>query len=128
MAKTTSNKKKVEENSEVVVSSALKNVDVSPQKLRLVADLIRGKSVVKAVDLLRFTQKKGARRLEKLLNTAIANAEHNFNLDAKSLYIKTIYIDEGLKLPRYRFASRGRVNRLVKRRSHAVIELSTKNS
>jgi large subunit ribosomal protein L22 len=116
------------ENKEVIVKASMKNVDVSPQKLRLVADLIRDKDIPEARDILRFTRKKGARRLAKLLKSAIANAEHNFNLDGKSLYVKTIYIDEGLKLPRYRFSARGRVNKMLKRRSHAVIELSPKKT
>jgi large subunit ribosomal protein L22 len=113
---------------QIVVRAALRDIDMSPQKLRLVADLIRGKDAMKAFDILKFTSKKGARRLQKLLNSALANAEHNFNLERKNLYVKTIYVNEGLKLPRYKFASRGRVNKLLKRRSHAVIELSPKNT
>jgi large subunit ribosomal protein L22 len=121
------NAKTVEESNKNVVSSTLSGIDVSPQKLRLVADLIRGKDVVEAGDVLKFTRKKGASRLEKLLKSAVANAEHNFNLQGKNLYVSKIYVNEGIKLPRYRFASRGRVNKLVKRRSQAVIELSPKN-
>jgi large subunit ribosomal protein L22 len=121
------NSKTVEELNKNVVSSTLSGIDVSPQKLRLVADLIRGKDVVEAGDVLKFTRKKGARRLEKLLKSAVSNAEHNFNLQGKNLYVSKIYVNEGIKLPRYRFASRGRVNKLVKRRSQAVIELSPKN-
>lgn len=108
----------------VVVKAGLKNALISPQKLRLVADLIRGKSVEKSEQILEFTRKKGAKILIKLLKSAIANAENNFDLDKSVLIVSKIVIDEGIKYPRYRFASRGRVHKYVRRRSHALIELS----
>jgi len=107
-----------------IVRAEAKNVNLSPQKLRLVADLIRGKRVGDAGDILRFTRKKGAQSMQKLLKSAIANAENNFDLDGQSMIISKIFVDEGMKLPRYRFASKGRVHKYVRRRSHAVIELS----
>lgn len=107
-----------------VVRAEAKNIDSSPQKLRLIVDLIRGKKVGAAIDILQFTNKKGAKSIQKLLKSAIANADNNFDLDGQSMVVSRIYVDEGMKLPRYRFASRGRVHKYVRRRSHAVIELS----
>lgn len=118
--------KKAEESKEVVVRAEYKRFKSSPQKLRLVANLIRGKDVTEAIDILMFTRKKGARLLLKLVKSAVANAENNFDLDQSSLYISMIRVDEGLKLPRYRVASRGRINKLIKRRSRALIELKVR--
>lgn len=112
------------EDKVLVVRAEAKNIDSSPQKLRLIADIIRGKKVKVAVDILRFTHKKGAKSMQKLLKSAIANADNNFDLDGQSMIVGKVYVNEGMKLPRYRFASRGRVHKYVRRRSHAVIELS----
>lgn len=135
MAKADNKKIKIEKKKPVVskdsvvpevkiVRAEAKNVDSSPQKLRLVVDLIRGKKVKDAIDILQFTSKKGAKSIQKLLKSAIANADNNFDLDGQSMTVSRIYVDESMKLPRYRFASRGRVHKYVRRRSHAVIELS----
>ncbi|MEA3357645.1 MAG: 50S ribosomal protein L22 [Patescibacteria group bacterium] len=107
----------------VVVRAKAKNVLSSPQKARLVADLVRGKAIQDAIDILLFTRKKAASIILKVLKSAVANAENNHNLDSKSLYIARILIDDGIKLPRYRFASRGRVVKILKRRAHILIEL-----
>ncbi|MBN2100885.1 50S ribosomal protein L22 [Candidatus Dojkabacteria bacterium] len=112
------------ESGSVVVSARGKNIISSPQKLRLVADLIRGERVEKAQEILEYTNKRGAKELKKLLKSAVANAEHNFDLDPKSLVVSKLTVDEGIKMPRYRFASRGRVHKYVRRRSHVLIELS----
>ncbi len=112
--------------SAVVVSAASKNVLSSPHKLRLIADMIRRKNAVKAVEILTITNKKAAQIMLKSVKSCIANAENNFNLDPKSLYITRILVNEGIKLPRFQVASRGRVNELIKRRATILIEMTEK--
>jgi large subunit ribosomal protein L22 len=80
------------------VKARLRYLRIAPRKVRLVADLIRGKSVEEAERILNFTRKKAALPLLKLLKSAIANAKHNFNLDEKNLYISKITVDEGPKM------------------------------
>ncbi len=111
---------------DVIVRAESKNVLQSPYKLQLVADMVRGKYAEESMNVLTFTRKKAAAIVKRTLKSAIANAEHNFNLDKKSLVISKIMIGEALKLPRYRFASRGRVEKRLRRRSHVIIELSVK--
>lgn len=118
------NNSKKDNKKEPVAKAKMGNALQSPQKLRLVADLVRGKSTEEASNVLRFTRKKGANIIMKLLKSAMANAEHNHNMDPKNLVVSKILVNEGMKLPRYEFAARGRVNRLVKRRSKILIELS----
>lgn len=109
-----------------VVRAELKNMLQSPQKLRLVADLIRGKYVDDAIGILTFTRKKASEIIGKALKSAIANAEHNNGMDRKSLVVSKIVVNEGMKLPGYRFASRGRVDKFLRRRAHVLIELTEK--
>lgn len=103
----------------------LKNVPMSERKMRLVVDLIRGKNVEDALDILRFTKKEAAVWLEKGLLSAIANWEHKLggleNADDYDLYIKTIFSDGGSMLKRFRPAPHGRAHRIRKRTNHVTI-------
>jgi len=96
---------------------------VAPRKVRLVADLIRGKSVEKAQAILNFAQKRAALPLFKLLKSAIASARHNFGLEESNLYISKITIDEGPKLKRWRARARGQASEIQKKTSHLTLIL-----
>ncbi|RQD77433.1 MAG: 50S ribosomal protein L22 [Candidatus Syntrophonatronum acetioxidans] len=98
-------------------------VRIAPRKARLVADLIRGKDIQSALSTLKFTPTKGSKILEKVLNSAIANAEHNYDMDVNELYIANAYVDEGPTLKRWRPRAMGRVGRIRKRTSHVTIIL-----
>lgn len=108
----------------MLVSATLKNAQVSPQKCRLVADLIRGKSVEKAMNTLEFTNKKSAKIVKKLLESAVANAENNEGADIDELTVKTIYVNQAPTLKRIRARAKGRANRIIKRSSHITIFVS----
>ena len=102
----------------------LKNVPMSARKMRLVVDLIRGKNVEEALDILRFTKKEAAVWLEKLVLSAIANWEHKLggeDADDFDLYIKTIFSDEGTMLKRFQPAPHGRAHRIRKRTNHVTL-------
>jgi large subunit ribosomal protein L22 len=105
------------------VKAHSKNIRVSAQKCRLVADLIRGKDVALALNILNFTQKKSADILKKTLESAIANAEHNEGADIDSLYVKAIYIDKGASLKRFSARAKGRGNKIEKQTCHINIVL-----
>ena len=108
----------------VKVKAVYKNAPTSPQKARLVADLVRGKSVQDSLDILAGTRKKASKLIMKVLQSALANAQHNSNLSMEALYITRILIDDGIKFRRFRAVSRGRAHGYVKRRAHILIELS----
>jgi large subunit ribosomal protein L22 len=108
----------------VEVSASLKNAALSAQKGRLVADMIRAVEVSKAVDILKFTQKKGARLILKLLESAIANAENNNGVDIDELYVRTICVDEAASFKRTSARAKGRANRIIKRNCHITIKVS----
>ncbi len=110
------------------VRSEMKDAASSPQKLRLAADLVRGMNAVKSLDVLAFTNKKSTQIIRKVVVSAIANAENNFKMNKNDLVISRIFIDEGVKFPRYRIVSRGRGHRYVRRRSRVVVELSNKST
>jgi large subunit ribosomal protein L22 len=101
-----------------------KYLRISPSKVRLVADLVRGKAVGEALTILRFTPKKGARLVNKTLRSAVANAENSRTMDIDSLYIKTITVDAGPTLKRWRPRAMGRANRILKRTAHVTVVLS----
>lgn len=103
-----------------------KMVRISPLKLRLVADVVRGKDALESLDTLRFLPKKGSDIVAKVLASAIANAEHNFKANPKNLIIKEILVNEGMTLKRARFASRGRVRQILKRTASVTIRLADK--
>ena len=105
------------------ITVKLKYLRIAPRKVRLVADLIRGKTASEAENLLEFTRKKAARPLQKLLKSAISVAEHNFQKDRSSLYISKITVDEGPTLKRHRFRGFGRIFSIFKRSSHITLSL-----
>ena len=100
-----------------------RDIRISPQKARLVADLIRGKDVETAINTLRFMPKKGARIIRKLVESALANAGQNEAIDVDTLYIKTIFVDGGSMLKRIRPRAQGRACRILKRSSHITVVL-----
>jgi len=98
-------------------------IRISPQKARLVADLVRGKSVEYAINTLRFMPKKGARLLKKVIESAVANASQNEGIDVDTLYVKSIFIDGGPMLKRMSPRAQGRATRILKRTSHITVVL-----
>ena len=98
-------------------------IRISPQKARLVADVIRGRNVEDAINVLRFMPKKGARILRKVVESAVANAGQNEAIDVDTLYVKRVFIDGGPMLKRMRPRAMGRANRILKRTSHITIVL-----
>ncbi len=103
------------------VSCVLRGVRLSAQKGRLVADQIRGLSVDKALSVLAFSPKKGAQIIKKVLNSAIANAEHNEGADIDELKVATILVDEGSVMKRFRARAKGRGARILKPTCHITI-------
>ena len=103
------------------VRAVSKFLRVSPHKARLVADLVRGKKVSDALTILKFTPKKSGRLINKTLRSAVANAENTKSMDVETLFVKTIFVDEGPRLKRWRPRARGRVNRILKRGSHITL-------
>lgn len=101
-------------------------VRIAPRKARLVVDLIRGKSVGEALAILRHTPKAASPIVEKLLNSAIANAEHNYQMNVERLYISQAYVNEGPTLKRYRPRARGRAFPIRKRTSHITLVVAEK--
>ena len=106
------------------VSAKLTGAQISAQKVRLVADQIRGKEVEEALDVLEFSNKKAADIVKKLLNSAIANAEHNEGADVDELKVSTIFVDEGRTLKRLRPRAKGRADRILKRSCHITVKVS----
>lgn len=105
----------------------LRYARISPQKCRLVADQVRGLPVEKAIQLLTFSRKKAAQIVKKVLDSAIANAEHNEGADVDELKVSRICVDEGPQLKRMHARAKGRGNRIVKRTSHITVALSGRN-
>jgi large subunit ribosomal protein L22 len=107
------------------VQAVAKFVRVSPRKARLVADHIRGRSVPEARSILAFTPRAAAREIEKVLRSAVANAESNPNLhwNGDELYVKAVFVDEGPTIKRWRARARGRVNRIFKRTCHITVRV-----
>jgi large subunit ribosomal protein L22 len=108
------------------VRAVAKYLRVSPYKVRLVADLVRGKKVEEALTLLKFLPKKGGRLIHKTLRSAVANAENMQTIDVDTLIIKTIMVDEGPSLKRWRPRAMGRATRILKRTSHITMVLEEK--
>ncbi len=109
------------------VTARHRYLQASPQKVRLVADLIRGKSVEEANNILRLTKKAAARPVQKLLKSAVANAENRGEqVDIDRLYVKEIFVDGGPVLKRIQAAPMGRAFRVLKRQSHVTIKLDTR--
>ena len=104
----------------------LKNYRQSPRKVRLVVDLIRGKNIAEAMALLTFTPKKATLQLEKLLKSAVTNAEHNFKVSSENLYISEITVDKGITMKRSMPRSRGMANPIHKHTSNVSVTLSSR--
>ena len=103
------------------VSAVLKNARLSAQKCRLVADQVRGLPVDAALNLLTFSPKKGAVLLKKLLESAIANAEHNEGADIDTLKVATVFVDKGASLKRFSARAKGRGNRIEQQPCHITL-------
>lgn len=108
----------------MATSATLKFTHLSPQKMRLVADQIRGMSVDRAINLLAFSNKKGAVIVKKVLESAIANAENNDGADIDELKISAIQVNQGPTMKRLRPRARGRADRIIKRTSHLTVTVS----
>lgn len=106
------------------VSARLRFVRLAPQKARLVADQIRGLPVERAVELLEFSNRKAAGIIKRVLESAIANAEHNEGADIDELKISTVCIDQGPTYRRWRARARGRANQILKPTSHITLTVS----
>ena len=106
------------------VAAKLKGARMSAQKARLVADQIRGKSVESALEILQFSGKKGADVIKKVLESAIANAEHNDGADVDELKVSTIFVDEGMTMKRIKPRAKGRADRIFKRSCHITVKVS----
>ena len=105
------------------VTAKLSRLPVSGFKIRLIADQIRGKQVGEALEILKFSKKASAKNVKKLLDSAIANAEHNKGLDVDNLFISKITVDEALLFKRIQARARGRADRIQKRNCHVNITL-----
>ena len=123
-------KENMKENNNIAIAK-LNNCPTSPRKMRIVADLVRGKSVDQALDIFRFSQKEASRKLEKLLLYAISiwQAKNNEdNIEDANLYIHEIKVDSASMLKRIRTAPQGRAHRIRKRSNHVTIVLNTKDN
>ena len=103
------------------VSATLKQAHISAQKARLVADQVRGLPVEKALNLLMFSPKKAAAMVRKVLESAIANAEHNEGADIDELKVSAIFVNEATTMKRFRARAKGRGTRILKRNSHITV-------
>ena len=103
--------------------ASLRGVRLSAQKGRLVADQVRGKPVEAALNILNFSPKKGAKIMKKVLESAIANAEHNDGADIDELRVKTIYVEQGATLKRFTARAKGRGNRILKPTCHIYLSV-----
>lgn len=103
-----------------------KQVRIAPRKARLVVDLIRGKEVGEAIAILKHTQRGASSVVEKVLNSAIANAEHNYEMDPDNLVVAETFVDEGITLKRFRPRAQGSASKINKRTSHITIVVSEK--
>ena len=121
----------IKANKKQVAFAKLNNCPTSPRKMRLVADLVRGEKVEKALNILRFRQKEASRRLEKLVLSAVANWQaknEEADVEAADLFIKEITVDSGTMLKRLRPAPQGRAHRIRKRSNHVTVVLGAKNN
>jgi len=122
---------KIKEAKKTDYFAMLRNVPTSPRKMRLVADMIRGKEVNLALDMLKFSSKEASRRVEKLLLSAIANwkeKNEGVRIEDANLYVKEISVDSGRILKRLRPAPQGRAHRIRKRSNHVTLRVDSKVS
>ena len=105
-----------------------KYVRIAPRKVRIVMNLIRGKDIADAFAILKFTPKRGATLIEKVLKSAVANAENNFDMDADKLFVSTCFVDQGPTIKRYHPRSRGQAFSILKHTSPITVVVSEKES
>ncbi len=103
-----------------------KMIRISSRKVKLVIDLIRGKKIGEAFNILEFTPKAASPVVAKVLKSAVANAEHNYNMDLETLYVKEIFVGEGPTLKRFRPRAQGRATQILKRTSHITVVVAEK--
>lgn len=103
-----------------------KYIRIAPRKIRIVMDLIRGKKVADAFAILKFTPKVGADVIEKVLKSAVANAEHNFDMNVDNLYVSEAFVDQGPTMKRIHPRSRGQAFKILKRSSHVTVVVKEK--
>lgn len=108
----------------MLITAKAKNIRMSPRKIRLVVDVVRGMETEEALGQLHFMKKLAAKTVAKLINSAVANAEHNFELDKNNLYIKEIKVDEGATLKRWMPKAHGRATTIRKRTAHITLALA----
>ena len=108
------------------VKATAKYIRIAPRKVRIVMNLVRGKSVADAFAILKFTPKVGADAVEKVLRSAIANAENNFDMDADRLFISSAFVDQGPTLKRIHPRSRGQAFKILKHTSHITVAVNEK--
>ena len=108
------------------VNATAKYIRIAPRKLRIVMNLIRGKKVSEAFAILKFTPKVGSEVVEKVLRSAVANAEHNNDMNVDNLYVSTCYVDQGPTLKRIHPSSRGQAFKILKHSSHVTVCVSEK--
>lgn len=106
------------------VSAKLSNAPLSAQKARLVADQIRGLPVEKALAALSFSSKKAAAIFKKILESAVANAEHNNSADIDELKVSTVFVNEGRTMKRFKARAKGRANHILKRTCHITVKVA----
>jgi large subunit ribosomal protein L22 len=106
------------------VAARLKGAQISAQKVRLIADQVRGLRVEEALGLLEFSTKKAAHIVKKVLDSAIANAENNEGADVDELKVSSIFVDEGMTMKRLRPRAKGRADRILKRSCHITIKVA----
>lgn len=111
----------------MVSTARLRHLRVGPRKVRLVADLIRGKNVEEALNILQFVDKRSARPLAKLVKSAVANADEKPGVDVDRLYIKTLMVDGGPTIKRFRPRAMGRAAPILKRTSHVTVHLDQRD-
>lgn len=110
------------------IHAIAKSLRVSPRKTRLLVDLIRGKKVGEAVAILKNSESPVKEDILKVLNSAVANADHNLGLDVATLYVKEIYVNEGATLKRFRARAKGSGNQILKRTSHITVVVADKEA
>ena len=110
------------------IRAIAKNVKISPTKARLLADMVRGKKVEEALNMLLFTPTPTARAVAKVIKSAAANAQSGFQILPDALKISSVFVDKGLTMKRYRSAARGRVSPILKRSSHITVVVAEQES
>jgi large subunit ribosomal protein L22 len=103
------------------VTAKATRIRISPRKARLVVDMVRGKRVLDAIELMKFVPNRAATDVEKLLKSVAANAENNYDLDPDKLWIKSIYADDAPQMRRFKPKSRGRVGKILRRSTHLTV-------